>query len=591
MRIIRFLFILTSILLLTSCSSISTSLDKESNRLIDEIPLSFDSNITLPSPNNNYSIQYFKDGTPLANNVLPFTQTRENQEVEIKFILEYKNESKEYSFTIIQEGNEEKYKQYIIEVELQNIITTLDETMPTLQTHDITLPTFNNTAYQVEYKLINGSLSDSRILYNFPTVTTSNSLEVVITGEFDTIFKTYEFDVATVDELEKIPRIDINTLFNSEIDSKYYYTRATFILTDFNNPDNSIEAQQMNIRLRGNSTLWTPKKSYKIKFDEKTNVLSSYKEKDWVLLANYMDQTLVRNDVAFYLSQQLNFDFTPSYQHVDVYVNGEYQGNYLLTDQIEVTNDRVDIEENTTNTNTGFLIEYDLGLFRDEMEDSNYFIVDDIPFTIKSPDIEDAHYREDQKEYISSYMEQLFRTLKKQGNYHYLIDEASFIDWYIVNEVFKNVDSGYSSVYFYKDANDVLKMGPVWDFDLSSGQYGHLSEEFRGPTGIYTALSYKNIIIYYLMQYPEFRENVKIRYNEIYQDILQPLPDMVYSFSQDITLSRYNNFQKWDIIGKDNEWYTSPEIYELKTYDEQLVFLHDFLEQRIEWLYNEFNTY
>jgi hypothetical protein len=225
------------------------------------------------------------------------------------------------------------------------------------------------------------------------------------------------------------------------------------------------------------------------------------------------------------------------------------------------------------------------------MEDSNYFIVDDIPFVVKSPDSQDTHYREEQKEYISSYMEQLFRTLKRKDNYHYLIDEASFIDWYIVNEVFKNVDSGYSSVYFYKDANDVLKMGPVWDFDLSSGQYGHLSEEYRGPTGIYTALSYKNIIIYYLMQYPEFKENVKLRYNEIYHNILLPLPDMVYSFSQDITLSRYNNFQKWDIIGKDNEWYTSPEIYELKTYDEQLVFLHDFLEQRIEWLYNEFNKY
>jgi len=83
--------------------------------------------------------------------------------------------------------------------------------------------------------------------------------------------------------------------------------------------------------------------------------------------------------------------------------------------------------------------------------------------------------------------------------YDTLIDEASFIDWFIVEELFKNVDVGYSSVYYYKDKGGLLKMGPVWDFDLSTSNPGHLQDDLRGPEGWYTSLQYKNIWFYYFI--------------------------------------------------------------------------------------------
>jgi len=135
-----------------------------------------------------------------------------------------------------------------------------------------------------------------------------------------------------------------------------------------------------------------------------------------------------------------------------------------------------------------------------------------------------------------------------------------------------------------------LKMGPIWDFDLSSGNYGHLQEDLRGPEGWYTSRQDKNIFFYYLMQYPSFRNNLKTRWNELYQDVIARLPDKVYEVADSITRSRYDNFDMWNIIGKDTSWYISPEILAIDTYEGQLWFLYDFLSERIAWLDTNINA-
>ena len=334
-----------------------------------------------------------------------------------------------------------------------------------------------------------------------------------------------------------------------------------------------------------------PKKPYKIKFEDKQALLSEYSEKKWVLLANHVDQTLLRDYLAFSMAGKLDMITSPSFTFVDVYINGEYQGNYLLTDQVEVSENRVNIEEKVSDINTGYLVEYDIGLYREGLEntDENFFLIDEIPFVIKSPDFEDDHYVIEQKEYIEEYFNTVLTTLKNKGDYSNLIDESTFIDWFIVNEVFKNVDSGYSSVYFNKDKDGLLEMGPVWDFDISSGVPGYISIEDRGPTGWWTARSDKNVFFNLLMEYPSFRENLKDRWNEVYEDTIEVVLDEIFYASDLITQSRYNNFELWDIIGSEQDWYTSPEIYDLKTYDEQVWFLYDFLKTRIEWIDGELN--
>jgi len=345
----------------------------------------------------------------------------------------------------------------------------------------------------------------------------------------------------------------------------------------------------LEIRLRGNSTLWMPKRPYKIKFTNKTALLTAYEAKDWVLLANFADQTLIRNKLAFDLASAMGMPYTPSANVVDVYMNNDYVGNYMITDQIEVSSVRIDIEENSSAVDTGYLLEWDwrqtMAGQADGAEGVAWFNIYGIAFAIKSPQPDSDEHRltSTQFNFIYNYMQSVHLALMNKQNYAGLIDEASFIDWFIVEEVFKNVDSGFSSNFYYKDKGGLLKMGPVWDFDLSSTNPGHLDYENRMPPGWYTSLQNKNIWFYYLMKYDGFRQRLQARWNEVYDDVVAML-ESVYPESDAIAHSRYRNFETWDIIGKNYEWYTSTEVYEAQTYEEQLALLYDWLEARIAWM-------
>ena len=91
--------------------------------------------------------------------------------------------------------------------------------------------------------------------------------------------------------------------------------------------------------------------------------------------------------------------------------------------------------------------------------------------------------------------------------------------------------------------------------------------------------------------YPSFRENLKIRWNEMYESSIITLLDEVFVISDSITYSRVQNFQLWDVIGTNEDWYTAPEILEIETYDEQVWFLQDYLKARIRWLHLEINNF
>jgi hypothetical protein len=108
----------------------------------------------------------------------------------------------------------------------------------------------------------------------------------------------------------------------------------------------------------------------------------------------------------------------------------------------------------------------------------------------------------------------------------------------------------------------------------------------RIPEGWYTSLEFKNIFFHYLMKYPSFRANLKARWNEIYESNILSLLDQIYPTSDSIAKSRYLNFNKWDIIGKNWDWYTAQEVYDAKTYEDQMWFLYYYLDTRIHLLNN-----
>ncbi|HPJ86206.1 MAG TPA: CotH kinase family protein, partial [Bacillota bacterium] len=486
-------------------------------------------------------------------------------------------------------------EQEIIKLVFQACYDTILDDIPAKIYSDLTLPDMPLDGVSVEYSSDISYVFHGRFIYTYPDIEETVLINATLRyGEEVRYVSTY-VTMASIDELSKIPAIYIYTEGGAAVESDEDYVSATMTVVTYedNEAVTFLENAVLGIRLRGNSTLYMPKKPYKIKFEEKTAMFTDYARKDWVLLANYADQTLVRNYLADELSRGVGMAFSPISVFVDLYLNGEYQGNYMLTDQVEAASSRVDIEKESPNLDTGYLVELDKRLYDYDdwsLLDDNWFLVEGIPFVIKEPDWDDDTYSIDQLYYIQDYFVTLLNTLKAKADYTDLIDEDTFIDWFIIEEVMKNVDSGYSSVYFYKDAGGKLKMGPIWDFDLSSGNYGHLESALRGPEGWYTSRQDKNIFFYYLMQYSTFRSHLKARWNELYETVILPLPDKIYETSDSIMLSRYQNFEMWDVIGVDTSWYIAPEIHAIDTYEGQLWFLYDFLTQRIAWLNQNINN-
>ena len=148
----------------------------------------------------------------------------------------------------------------------------------------------------------------------------------------------YRIDVHTSTGL---PILYINTENNAPITSKDNYINAALTLIANEQGEEPLTAIDMEIRGRGNTTWKMPKKPYRIKFEDKTELLGMPADKSWVLLANFSDKTLMRNHIAFAFSRQFGLAYTPQSRFVEVYLNGRYDGNYLLTEQIQIDKHRL----------------------------------------------------------------------------------------------------------------------------------------------------------------------------------------------------------------------------------------------------------
>jgi len=493
--------------------------------------------------------------------------------------------------------------------ELDAEFALLESALPAAIIDDYVLPVPTNQAITVAYT-VNGTPIGGTLVYDAPSEDTTFLLKMTIafgdlsdSRTYQVLFasdsQSYEEYLAMMEELESLPRIPdlyIWTDGNSEVTSKEDYISGTASLYTYdedNVAQTVFEYRSLQIRGRGNSTWYMPKKPYKIKFAEKTALFTDYAARDWVLLANFTDQTLIRNFLAYRFAAAIGMEYTPSATFVDLYMNGVYAGNYMISDQIEASSVRIDIEEESSAVNTGYLLEMDkrLDSWPEGVEGIDWFRIYGVPYVVKSPQPDGDEHRltSIQFDYIEDFIATVHITLMNQRDYAPYIDEASFIDWFIVQEVFKNVDSGYSSVFLYKDTDGPLKMGPIWDFDLSSSNPGHLDAVNRAPAGWYTSLEYKNVWFYYLMKYPTFRLHLQERWNELYETEVLGMLSSVYPAADAIARSRHLNFELWDVIGKNWDWYTSTEVYDAKTYEDQMSLLFDWLERRISWMHRTIN--
>ena len=373
-----------------------------------------------------------------------------------------------------------------------------------------------------------------------------------------------------------IPEVYITTPENVGITSKTTWVKNSSIkIIDEYGEEHNINT---SIKGRGNSTWNYPKKPYAIKLDSKEEVLGMPKHKRWVLLANWMDRTLLRNDVSFEIARRI-MAWAPRGKFVELYLNGEHKGNYYLCEQIKVDKNRVNIDELDKKTNFndatqitgGYILEFDTN--NPKTGEINYFYsrIKNYPVTIKEPDEEVITSSEHPgflyiQEYINN-LEQLFEDDKKEkarwSEIEKLIDVRSFIDWWLVHEVVRNGEAlAPKSCYMYKQKNDKLYAGPIWDCDWGTFRLNN--------DGLVAA---KALYYEYLFKYQEFKIAVKERYAEV-RETLADIDNYIQKQADLVETSNEINFAKWPITqfinGDEN-----------MTFDEAIETMRSALKRRL----------
>lgn len=310
-----------------------------------------------------------------------------------------------------------------------------------------------------------------------------------------------------------VPRLDITTADGCyEITSKTEFVEGS-IKFDGKGIYKDVTVDEMQIRGRGNSTWLMPKKPYRLKFGEKTKLGSVKKAKNLVLLANYLDKSLMRNFVAMKFAQLIGADFPNHVIPVDVYLNGFYKGSYMLTEKIGINNGSVDLsKEDEPNS---ILFEID----SNEAEYDEYPFKSDIyglPVRFKDPDaLEDYAELKDWIEYWQNdFNEMEAAVYHRADDVWTYIDLDSFVRYIMVFNLCSNHEIRHpKSVYCWKTKGQPYHFGPVWDFDWA---FNFGQTDNRLPL-FYAGSRIGNYFFLPLVQTDAFIK----RYGEIWSDFYQ----------------------------------------------------------------------
>jgi hypothetical protein len=368
-----------------------------------------------------------------------------------------------------------------------------------------------------------------------------------------------------------LPVITITTKTGKAIVSREEYISVDIEIIDPHNSANNIKTE-VDIRGRGNSSWNSLKKPYRLRFPKRQAVFGFVPARSWVLLANYQDPTLILNSTAFELGQRFDFPFTPRYVHIEVIVNGRYDGSYVLTEQIQAGKGRVDIDEGSS-----FLVEMDA--YYDEAPKFLTPILG-LPVMIKHPeDLEDYTFVKNE---INNLEAALFSDSFPNTRYLDLINVDIVVDYILINELTRNVDIQIPhSVYLYKDGKTESKicLGPLWDFDYGFA-YDNVSSYFNDPWGMYHNTQFREgggqKFFARFFDDPGFRKKYKDRWNEKY-DTLAGMELFFDHMAAMLEASQKLNSRIW--------WWRRVD------YKEEIEHMKTWWRKRMEYLNTEINGF
>ncbi len=340
------------------------------------------------------------------------------------------------------------------------------------------------------------------------------------------------------------------------------------------------EEEHIVVKVRGNSTAMTAKKSFTFKFDKKKDLYGMGKGKKWVLLANPFDPTLLRSYIAFDFAQELGLSYTSRQKIVELWLDGKFRGCYTLMEPVQEGKDRVDID---IEGNRDFMLEYER-LRTDE--GTAYITVGGLRFGISEPDEPD----EEQVAYITETLQRLTDIINSGDReaIEEALDIPSFAKFYLLNEFIKTNDFNFSSVFFYyKDGK--FYAGPPWDYDLSMG---NVNKDFSSNSAsafrtdglqINDKLFYKK-----LCSHDWFMTEVRREYARHADYIAELYPDggMIDSLADTYSEVFGRNYTT---AGWSMRYLINVMMQPLPTYEENLAYLKNWCAERDAWLSEEFD--
>ena len=313
-------------------------------------------------------------------------------------------------------------------------------------------------------------------------------------------------------------------------------------------------------------------------------------DKEWALLANYADRTLIRNVVAMKLSEICGFSWTPRMRSVEVYLNGEYQGVYTLCEHKKISPDRVDIDivGEGDNSGEGVTGGYYLEMEENQDETTCWWTGMGVPMMFSDPEEPTpAQYA-----YMTGLIDEFEKVLQSSSfadpvkGYAAYIDVPSFINYYIVQELTKNVDGNLrKSSFLTKERGKKMEMYHLWDFDLTLGNCGYFDGSVgNGPENFWIK-DYKSDCTRgmgwygYLFKDPAFVTAVKARLNELMPQ-LEAIPEFIDDQVFMLEKAQARNFERWD-INASVDWVKMPSR---GSYEAEVEYLKDFYVSRLDWL-------
>lgn len=361
------------------------------------------------------------------------------------------------------------------------------------------------------------------------------------------------------------------------------------------------------IEVRGSSSQLFPKKSYGLELrdgvgaDMDFPLLDLPAEEDWILYAPYSDKTLMRNVLTFTLASQMSDTYASRCRFVELFLNNEYQGVYVLMEKIKRDKNRVDIaklkEDDISGENLtgGYIIKIDkrtgdggAGWW------SQYFNVNETRTYYQYDYPAWDEIQPQQKEYIEDYVYNFETAVYNlwhddQKGYQNYMNLETFYDYVIINELSRNVDGYRLSTFLNKDKNGKLNAGPIWDYNLAYGNadyfdgwmsYGLVISQNLGDDYWQVPFWWKKLV-----SDPEFANPMRCRWEDVKETVLNEnhILGIVDSLITYLGGAVDRNFERWPILSE-KVW---PNYYVGYSYTNEINWMKTWITQRLDRLETE----